>query len=47
MTFLCNAMDRIERVAIPWEPEVNDIVFVRQVATNGYEDGDGSVHHRR
>lgn len=38
LSFSGNALNRIERVAIPWEPEVDDIVFVRQVGADGDED---------
>jgi len=39
LTFFANAMHRIEGVAIPWEPEVDDIVFLRRTtADKGHEE---------
>lgn len=38
VTFFGNAMRRIDRVAIPWEPEVSDIVFVRRATADGRDE---------
>jgi hypothetical protein len=37
LTFFGNAISRIDRVAIPWEPRVSDIVFVRRVTADNHE----------
>jgi CubicO group peptidase (beta-lactamase class C family) len=39
LTFLGNAANRIDRVAIPWEPAVSDIVFVRRLTAARDDDG--------
>jgi len=41
LTFLANAVNRIDSVAIPWEPEVDDIVFTRRTTADNHDDDNG------
>jgi hypothetical protein len=41
LTFLANAVNRIDSVAIPWEPEVDDIVFTRRATTETRDEDNG------
>jgi CubicO group peptidase (beta-lactamase class C family) len=38
LAFFGNGVNRIDRVAIPWEPEVSDIVFTRRVIADGHDE---------